>query len=496
MSSKANARRSAPALTAGEVHQAGPLAAGEVRQAGPLTAGEVRQASPLPAGEVRQASPRTAGEARQASPLTAGEVRQASPLTAGEVRQAGPLTAGEARPEANLVFAVQSHRAASSFPVRKSLRARGRAPRPWAAALQRPAAKILVAGGLTLAGWLLTGALSGSTATAAETAPCPHAAASTVEHGGLLHGHHRKNHRDTADCAQQPADTAKTDTTETAKTDEPAATPTTSTKDTQPAEEPATEPAATKTSGGLLNGLVGTVQSVTEPAAKTTSSSDNGLLGGLVGGVVNVVGGTLDTVTTTVSGTLDTVSTLTNTLSHTVLAPLTQPPANNPDAPVLLPLDDVLNPILGGSSNSGGVTVTVPGVATDTATQPATTTVVETLPAETTATTQQPSRIAVVHLVERQNTLPAKHEQPRDSGVHARNGGGDSTPGLPGGTSAPSAPAPTAAPGHDGQGGARHAFAVHTDDVTTTQLKLIGTSRDHEVDGAGREAALPTTSPD
>ncbi|MGK3199518.1 hypothetical protein [Amycolatopsis sp. MEPSY49] len=470
MSSTANARRSASALTAGEVRHVGPLAAGEV--------------------------PQGAGGS-----LSTAELRQGANL----------LAAGEVHRPANLVFAGQD-----SFPTRKSLRARGRTPRPWAAALQRPAAKILVAGGLTLAGWLLTGALSGSTATAAETAGCPHAVASTVEHGGLLHGHHRKNHRETATCAQQPADASKTGTdaaeteTDAAKTDETSAdTAKTgtesvveqSTKDTQPAGEPATEPAtkATSSGGGLLNGLVGTVQSVTEPVTKTaTPEGDSGLLGGLVGGVVNVVGGTLNTVTTTVSGTLDTVSTLTNTLSHTVLAPLTQPPADNPDAPVLLPLDDVLNPILGGSSNSGGVTVTVPGVTTDTATQPATTAaavVVETVPAETTTTTQQTSRVTVVHLVERQNTLPAKQEQPRDSGVHARNGG-DTTPGLPGGTSAPSAPAPTAAPGHDGQGGARHAFAVHTDDVTTTQLKLIGTSRDHEVDGAGREAALPTTSPD
>jgi hypothetical protein len=58
------------------------------------------------------------------------------------------------------------------------------------------------------------------------------------------------------------------------------------------------------------------------------------------------------------------------------------------------------------------------------------------------------------------------------------------------------APTTTATPGHDGSGGARQAFAVSGDCATTTQLKLIGVSRDHEVDGAGREAALPTTSPD
>ncbi|WP_230863065.1 hypothetical protein [Amycolatopsis camponoti] len=396
-----------------------------------------------------------------------------------------------------------------------------RTPRPWTAALHRPAAKIVIAGGLTLAGWLLTGALSGSAASAAETASCPAAPAvsSTVDHSAKLfaHGKHHKSHREAADRCAQPSDKAQSDETKADETvaDETAAAPgttaTESTKDTQPAEEPAAAPAtttkATSSGGGLLNGLVGTVTSatklVTEPAAKstttkTTSSSGDGLLGGLLGGVLNVVGGTLNTVTTTVSGTLQTVSTVTDTLSHTVLAPLTQPPANNPDAPVLLPLDDILDPILGGSSNSGGVTVTVPGVVTgETVTQPTTTpAVAETASTETPTTTQQTSRVAVVHLVEVQNTRPAQQEQPRDSGVHARNGGGDSTPGLPGGTSAPSAPAPTAAPGHDGPGGVRHQFAVHTDDATTTQLKLIGASRDHDVDGAGREAALPTTSPD
>ncbi|MEV7039335.1 hypothetical protein [Amycolatopsis sp. NPDC051061] len=397
-------------------------------------------------------------------------------------------------------------------PVRPALAAgeSARTPRPWAAALQRPAAKILVAGGLTLAGWLLTGALSGSTAAAAEHAACPDApAVSTVDQSAkpAAHGRHHKSHREAAATCTR---------TETPATDTEPAAEQQSTKDTQsaedesadeqPAEEPSTEPAAKATSsGGLLNGLVGGLASATQPAAKATTepatttkaTSSGGLLGGLVGGVLNVVGGTLNTVTTTVSGTLSTVGAVTDTLSHTILAPLTQPPADNPDAPVLLPLDDLLGPILNGGSNSGGVTVTVPGVVGDTVTQVTTPAVAETAAVTTeAATTSRTSRVAVVHLIERQNTLSAQQEQPRDSGVHARNGGGDSTPGLPGGTSTPSAPAPTAAPGHDGPGGARHPFAVHTDDVTTTQLKLIGASRDHDVDGAGREAALPTTSPD
>ncbi|WP_225439633.1 hypothetical protein [Amycolatopsis eburnea] len=488
-------------------------------------------------------------------------------------------------------------------PLAGHLRARGRAPRPWAGALQRPAAKILVAGGLTLAGWLLTAALSGSTAGAVEQAACPQApVASTVDHPGkpFLHGkHHRKSHRETGACAQQPGETAAdpagtttTDTTagetqpanSTAADTAPAGTTaadsaaadttpsgTTATNttageaapsdttagDTQPANSTAadttpsetvageTNPAETTPSGTTASQTTATESTPTEttpvdsaaadttatgtkpaetaPAAKTPPSRDTtaaeqpaadtqsgllgglvgnvlnastetqpqtGLLGGLVGGVLNVVGGALTTVTST-------VGVVTDTLSHTVLAPLTQPPASNPDAPVLLPLDDVLGPIFTGGSNSGGVTVTAPAATTLVATVPAETPAAAVVTAPVEAAPQSTSRGAT-HSVVVRHEVPqqAKQELPRDSGVHARDGGGDTAPGLPGGTTAPSAPAPTATPGHDGPGGARHAFAVHTDDVTTTQLKLIGASRDHDVDGAGREAALPTTSPD
>ncbi len=416
---------------------------------------------------------------------------------------------------------------------------RERAPRPWAASLQRPAAKILVAGGLTLAGWLLGAALSGSTASAAETPACPEApAVSTVDHAAdhaakpLSHARHRKSHHGTSalTCTAAPktgsADPAPVD--ETQQVDETSAAPET-TKDSSPTEEPAKAakttspdssaaeaPKATSTGGNLLGGLVGNVLGAVSGAAGTTKDTSAGespattkvtsaggnLLGGLVGNVLEVVGGTLSTVTGTVDAVTGTVGAVTDTLSHTVLAPLTQPPADNPGAPALLPLDDLLGPLLSGGSNSGGVTATVPAATVPTVTIVVTQgQVAGTVPAavsEAVAAPQQTPRVALGHLIVRQmQPLPVVEDQPRDSGTHLRNGGGsDPAPGLPGGTTAPSAPAPTAAPGHDGSAGARHAFAVHTDDVTTTQLKLIGTSRDHEVDGAGREAALPTTSPD
>ena len=386
-----------------------------------------------------------------------------------------------------------------------------RAPRPWTASLQRPAAKILVAGGLTLAGWLLGAALSGNTASAADQPVCPEAPAfSTVDHAAVApdakpfaHGRHRKSHRETgADaCTAQPktdpaGGTDPGETPSTAETPSPA--PTQPTAEPQAAKQQADEQQAdeTATAPAKTTKDIAATSAVEEPAVTTKATSSGGdLLGGLVGGVLNVVGGTLTTVT-------NTVGTVTDTLSHTVLAPLTQPLGGNPDAPVLLPLDAVLNPVFGGSSNSGGVTAVVPGLLTGTGTAAQAVGAVLTpaapvaAPATAAVPQQSPSRVAVAHLVVRHQELPVVQDRPRDSGVHASGGGGDSTPGLPGGTTAPSAPAPTAAPGHDGPGGARHAFAVHTDDVTTTQLKLIGASRDHDVDGAGREAALPTTSPD
>ncbi|MEU5257434.1 hypothetical protein [Amycolatopsis sp. NPDC021455] len=375
-----------------------------------------------------------------------------------------------------------------------------RAPRPWTASLQRPAAKILVAGGLTLAGWLLGAALSGNTASAAEQPACPEApAVSTVDHAAkpFAHGRHRKSHRETGidACAAQPKTDAGsgTDPGETPSTGETPPSETPPTAETQPvgdAPKQADETTAEPTKDTKDTAATSAAE---EPAVATKATSSGGdLLGGLVGGVLNVVGGTLTTVTST-------VGTVTDTLSHTVLAPLTQPIGGNPDAPVLLPLDDVLAPVFGGSSNSGGVTAIVPGLVTGTATQAAGAVLTEAPPVAAPVTAavpqQSPSRVAVAHVIVRHQELPVVQDRPRDSGVHASGGGGDSTPGLPGGTTAPSAPAPTAAPGHDGPGGARHAFAVHTD-VTTTQLKLIGASRDHDVDGAGREAALPTTSPD
>lgn len=470
-----------------------------------------------------------------------------------------------------------------------------RTPRPWAAPIPRPAARILLAGGLTLAGWLLSAALSHGTASAGELTPCPaRPDTAAVTHAAQPGKIHFKNHHATCDResastgTDQPGNGSTTSESDSAKdqtdADESAAKPSTAQQDTAPASstqaaakesatnsaadqtaieqsagatagsateqtttavtggQPATDPSATdgaatapgateqsttapttaaptatgstttepattapaseptakqttgrtlskttSTSGGLLNGLLGGPQT----GGSTPASSGGGLVGGLLGGIVNVVGQTLDTVTTTLAGTV-------NTLGQTVLAPLTQPCGGGSGAPVLLPIGDVLGPVFGGGSNSGGVTVTVPVTAVAPAAAAAVTAVpVAAEPVVTAVSPQVAERVVTVHPVTPAKSAPATAEQPRDSGVHAREGGGgDSGPGLPAGGSSPAALASGVSCGHGGPGGARHPFAVPTDDVTLTQLRLIGTSRGHDADGAGREAALPTTSPD
>lgn len=79
---------------------------------------------------------------------------------------------------------------------------------------------------------------------------------------------------------------------------------------------------------------------------------------------------------------------------------------------------------------------------------------------------------------------------------------GDSRPLGPVAPS-PAAPTSAAAPSHSTaspQDHNHHSYrgdhAVLDDVPTVTQLRLLGASRDHDVVGVGREAALPTTSPD
>ncbi|QYN24663.1 hypothetical protein [Amycolatopsis sp. DSM 110486] len=459
-----------------------------------------------------------------------------------------------------------------------------RRPRPWAAPLARPAARIALAGGLTLAGWLLGALVAGAGAEAAEQPHGLGAPGNTVATapGHTWHGEAREHRREPRGhpwhgvSTGSTADSRATGTsggskgsatgTSSDSTDSAAATPNTSgtsasdestpdtsasdtttsgapstsgTSESDQAETPAssggsTDSAATTgasqgganagsaqvvpgESGGAKQHETGdcdgthhsatdqttTDTTATDPATApsttdTTSTDTEALLratpsqGGLLGGVLGLVDNTVHSITG-VAGTVGDVG-------DTVLPTVTTVPGAD-DAPPLIPIGDVLGPVFSGGTVSGGVTATVPELTV----QPgevvsAVVPVVVPQPAPMTvpkaaALVHYPS---VVHLIPvQQRSTGAQHANNENSHVGVTGGGGSGGGGgLPAAPSAPVAPTTTVNPGHDGSGGARQPFAVVGDSVTTTQLKLIGVSRDHEVDGAGRDAALPTTSPD
>ncbi|WP_442785119.1 hypothetical protein [Amycolatopsis sp. H20-H5] len=202
-----------------------------------------------------------------------------------------------------------------------------------------------------------------------------------------------------------------------------------------------------------------------------------------------------------------------NTVGQTILpAPVPAPEDYVPQPTILPLLGDVLDPVFDGSSGggiSGGgtVTVTVPGL--EGRTPVAVTALAPVIadappPAAPAAPASVVAEIQTVRApaaVTRPVRQPVKQDRPQNSATHANNsdnngGGSGGGGGLPSAPSAPAGPTTTANAGHDGSGGARQPFAVLGSTSNTTQLKLIGVSRDHEVDGVGREAALPTTSPD
>ena len=334
-----------------------------------------------------------------------------------------------------------------------------RAPSPWAAPLSRTATRILLAGGLTVAGWLLGAALGNGGASAEEAPGC--AATATEAPQKISLNHHRHHHHEAASAVCAPAPSKDAAPSDEAQPVIPA--------EDQAAEEQAVEVERVKP------------MAAQQPSAeKQRESGHSDLLGGLLGGVTDLVGTTLNTTLNTLSGTVDTVG-------QDVLAPVTEPGT----AP-LAPVNDLLDPVLGtGSSASATVVATVPStVVTTEATSPV---AASDRPAVATPAAPQAARAIGTHTASHLE-LPAVQEKPSNSSSHA--GGGGSGPGLPSAPSTPPSPATSISAGHDSQGGARQQATVRADDVTVTQLRLIGTSRDHEVDGAGREAALPTTSPD
>jgi hypothetical protein len=374
----------------------------------------------------------------------------------------------------------------------------------------RPATRLLLVGGLTLAGWLLAVALSTATASADE-APTARADPGTV--------------------ATQPADPVTADPAPPAHTDPapvipapPVSAPpsdpvTPAPVDDTPAsgagsvtepvaDDPATASTPTDPADDQTAPTAVVTPEVMKPAAKShvmtarpqSASSGGGLLG-LLGGTVNSLVSTLGG---TVSSLGNVVGTLVGTAGDLGGSVFTPPGETDPGSPsITLP---VIGGLLGdpgtsydsdGWSGGGSMTISIPlvpelglgGLAPVPAPAQPAPAAAPTSGFRLATTTSSSSRHAVPR-------LPADRQG--DSDKYAGLGGGGSGGGGGGLPTAPSAPVvpTTASAGHDTNGSARHPLAVFGSTDTTTQLRLVGTSRDHAADGAGREAALPTTSPD
>ncbi|MFC4085351.1 hypothetical protein [Amycolatopsis samaneae] len=418
---------------------------------------------------------------------------------------------------------------APAHPTPPAPASRVHGPRPWAAPLPRPAARILLAGGLTVAGWLLGAALSHSTASADEL-PAPSGDATvTAAHPAAkrAHGEHRSS-PSTTDSPRQESGSGKSDTTRSvsshatvtaqrnsveAPVPPPPAAPTTPVPvaTAPPTTTPASHsPRVTEPEPGAPGPAVREDPAAAAPEADGSEPEDTpsvqsrqgpGLLGGLVGGLVGIVRDTLGGVVGTLTGT-----------TGAVLAPPALMPPSCPSGPIARPpLGDILDPVFsgGGTSGSGEVVaikpdlrLTVPGVPLPLAPQP--------VPAPAPVSSATPAAVPSKHPAPltpapqasewhpaTPETAPAAPDRPRDHGTHARtDGGGGGGGGLPGTPNAPVlAPSAGVSTSHDNSG-ARQPLAVHPHEATVTQLRLIGVSRDHAADGAGREAALPATSPD
>jgi hypothetical protein len=309
--------------------------------------------------------------------------------------------------------------------------------------LSKPAKRLAVAGGLVLAGWAL-GAVLSTTASADELPP-GFDGQDTVSASGTTQ-------------TEAAADTTQSDTGQTSK-------------------------------------------------QKAKSSSSSGLLSGLIGGLVDTVGDTLTTTVNTVHSTVDTVSEtvggVVDTVDQTIIGPITGGGS----------LTQLTKPLLnglvsdGGSVDGGGTVTNTVAVSTTPvaeAAAPAAATSAPETPRPTAPSTTNyepsttPTHAAGPQLAPKRQAA-AVEQPPTESGkrigLPGSGGGSGGGGGLPAAPSSPVAPT-TVTAGHDGSGGARQQNAILGSSATTTQLRLMGTSLDREADGAGRDAALPTTSPD
>lgn len=383
--------------------------------------------------------------------------------------------------------------------------------------LPKPAARILLAGGLAIAGWLCVGAILSTPASATEQTP---SGPETVAVPSVPSEEPAADEPSSEEpAAEEPAEEPSTEPeapaeepTGPAETPEPAETPSsdsgTSDSGSVEAEKPVTpepapasgeEPEAAVETATLssANSVETKKSSTSKPSTKTAVTNPGaGLLGGLIGSV-------LDVVTTTVGGVVHTVGGVVDTVNDKVLAPIVTPGPCEPGSPVILPiLDDVLDPIFDGSGGSAGatVTVTVPvrNIVSDDIAPPAMPEPRPLVPAAAPAPAATPHHRVTFPAVQL-DVVQSSPAAPVESDTHAApDGGGGSGGGggLPSAPVAPAAPTTSAHSGHDTSGGGRGPLAVLDSGMPATQLKLIGAGCDHEGERTGREAALPATSPD
>jgi hypothetical protein len=314
-------------------------------------------------------------------------------------------------------------------------------------ALSRPVKRLAVASGFVLVGWAL-GAVLGTTASADELP-------TGFDGGGTVSAI-------SAASANTGTDSA-TGTNSASGTNSAQSNP-------APAEQPS-------------------------PKKKANPQSNGGLLGGLLSSLAGTVGSTLNTTVTTLTSTVSTVIGTMGGTVDTVIAPITgggtiSVPSTLPLVGDLLPNGDsggtVTNTVSANESTAGATT------SQPKAPQP-------TAPANDTPVVVNHVKTAVAarvgpHVAAKQVAVdqPPAQSDKRFSAPTGGTGGGGDVPAAP---SSPAAPT-TITASHDSSGGARQLNAVLGSSANTTQLRLFGTSLDHEVDGAGRDAALPTTSPD
>ncbi|PXY35059.1 hypothetical protein BAY59_06210 [Prauserella coralliicola] len=352
--------------------------------------------------------------------------------------------------------------------------------------------RFLIVVGVAAGGWLLTALLS-SAALASTDEPCAHGTGVTSavsedepaeprEEAEPVLPEEAAEHAATADGPVEQAPVP-------GPVDGPPPAPEPEPEQTSPLDaqvEPpapvAPEPRQTYTPQNPVGGLLGTVN-------KTV----NNLVGTVTTTVHNTVGTVPQTVQTTVNG-------VTGALNGTIegIAPIVDVPGTLPELGITLPEVDLTLPSVPEAGSGDGAVIAVPADPVP-ATVPDRPTAVR-APAQDRPATAAPQATAQSDATLLATTpVPSSAESnatdaPEAGGGGAPGGGGPLNPLPAGPVSFATGSCSIAAPQDNAAGRSVHGILSWA--PTLTQLRLIGASRDHDADGAGREAALPTTTPD